>query len=91
MEGFMGAVALTCIIHNHNNYLIFSILNCKKFKLQKDLLLYNFIFNILVYMSKKFRINLMNKKYTLKKFLWNQCFKIIIKQKKSHKMKFEFF
>jgi hypothetical protein len=41
MEGFMGAVALTCIINNHNHYLIFSILNRKKVKLQKDLFLYN--------------------------------------------------
>ncbi len=74
MEGFMGAVALTCTINNHDHYLIFFILNCKIVKLQKDLLLYNVIFNILVYVSKKFRINLMNKKYTFKKFLWNQCF-----------------
>jgi len=91
MEGFMGAFALTSIIHNHNNYSIFSILNCKKVKLQKDLLLYNFIFNILVYISKKFRINLMNSKYTFKKVIWIQCFKIIIKQNKTHKMIFEFF
>jgi len=60
MEGFMGVVALTCIINNHNHFLIFVILNCKKVKLQKDLLLYNIFFNILVYISKKFRINLMN-------------------------------
>jgi hypothetical protein len=60
MKDFMGAVALTCTINNHNHYLIFSILNCKIVKLQKDLLLHIVIFNILVYISKKFRINLMN-------------------------------
>jgi hypothetical protein len=48
MEGFMGAVALTCIINNHNHYLIFSILNSKK-KNYKRTYFYMLLFSIYWY------------------------------------------
>jgi hypothetical protein len=66
-----GVITLTHIITSHSNYLILYILNYKKRKILKiGLLLCNIIFNILAYISKKIRINLMNKKYTQKKLCY---------------------
>jgi hypothetical protein len=64
----LGAVLLTHIVSNHNNYLILYILNCTKKNSQIDLFLYNVIFNIFAYISKNFKINLMNEKYTKNTF-----------------------
>jgi hypothetical protein len=61
----LDAITLIGAISSHNHFSIFSISNCKTTKkhLQMDLILCNFIFNTLVQISKKKKIDLMNRKY----------------------------
>ncbi len=50
----LSAIALTHAISSHNDYLILCISNCKiKKRITNGLVLYNIIFNMLVYISKK--------------------------------------